>query len=74
MTRDQLEDLEQAELAAQDKIQCEARYNDLYSAVHVRPVNFCFGWIQLDNPSTITFEEAMEAITAYVETLKSGNK
>jgi len=40
----------------------EAVYEKMFVMFGVRPVDFGFGWIQKDNPSTITFDEAMKII------------
>lgn len=71
MSRDDLEDLEQARLAKEYQRQREEIWNNLWSAVGVRPVQYGFGWVEEGNPSTIMFEEAMISITKRVNKLKS---
>lgn len=46
----------------------EKMYEELYELVGVRPVKFGFGFVQKGNPSTITFEEAMEHVLNYAKT------
>jgi hypothetical protein len=45
----------------------EQVYQELYDIIGIKPVRHGFGFIQRGNPSTICFDEAMEAILNYVK-------
>lgn len=45
----------------------EQVYQELFETVGIMPVNYGFGFVQKGNPSTITFDEAMEHILNYTK-------